>query len=36
MAGYRFLTTWCLEAPIEPVWEAIHDSENWPQWWRGV
>jgi uncharacterized protein YndB with AHSA1/START domain len=33
---YRFLTTWCLEAPIEPVWEAIHDSERWPRWWRGV
>jgi hypothetical protein len=36
MAGYRFLTTWCLEAPIEPVWDAIHDSERWPEWWRGV
>ncbi len=36
MAEYRFLTTWCLEAPIEPVWEAIHDFERWPEWWRGV
>jgi uncharacterized protein YndB with AHSA1/START domain len=36
MAEYRFLTTWCLEAPIDPVWEAIHDSESWPQWWGGV
>jgi hypothetical protein len=36
MAPYRFLTTWCLEAPIEPVWEAIYDSERWPEWWRGV
>ena len=36
MTEYRFLTTWCLEAPIEPVWEAIHDSESWPKWWRGV
>jgi hypothetical protein len=33
---YRLLTTWCLEAPIEPVWEAIYASEDWPQWWRGV
>jgi uncharacterized protein YndB with AHSA1/START domain len=33
---YAFLTTWCLEAPREPVWEAIWDSERWPQWWRGV
>jgi uncharacterized protein YndB with AHSA1/START domain len=36
VSRYRFLTTWCLEAPIEPVWEAIHDSERWPRWWRGV
>jgi uncharacterized protein YndB with AHSA1/START domain len=36
MAEYRFLTTWCLEAPIEPVWDAIYDSERWPEWWRGV
>jgi uncharacterized protein YndB with AHSA1/START domain len=36
LSEYRFLTTWCLEAPIEPVWDAIHDSERWPQWWRGV
>jgi uncharacterized protein YndB with AHSA1/START domain len=34
--AYRFLTTWCLEAPIDRVWEAIHDSERWPQWWKGV
>jgi uncharacterized protein YndB with AHSA1/START domain len=33
---YAFLTTWCLEAEREPVWEAIWDSDNWPQWWRGV
>jgi uncharacterized protein YndB with AHSA1/START domain len=36
MTEHRFLTTWCLEAPIEPVWEAIYDSERWPEWWRGV
>jgi uncharacterized protein YndB with AHSA1/START domain len=36
VSRYRFLTTWCLEASIEPVWEAIHDSARWPQWWRGV
>jgi uncharacterized protein YndB with AHSA1/START domain len=33
---YRFLTTWCLEAPRERVWEAVWESERWPQWWRGV
>ena len=36
MARYRFLTTWCLDAPIGPVFDAIHDSERWPEWWRGV
>lgn len=36
MAGYSFLTTWCVEAPLEDVWEQIHDSESWPQWWKGV
>lgn len=33
---YHFLTTWILEAPRPRVWEAIWDSERWPEWWRGV
>ena len=36
MAEYAFLTTWLLDSPRQPVWEAIHDQERWPQWWRGV
>src|SRR5215813_2295827 len=36
MAEYRFLSAWCLEAPIDPVFEAIHDAQRWPEWWRGV
>jgi hypothetical protein len=36
MAEYAFLTTWLLESPREPVWEAIHAQEKWPSWWRGV
>jgi uncharacterized protein YndB with AHSA1/START domain len=36
MSEYSFLTTWCLEAPRERVWDAIWESEKWPQWWRGV
>ncbi|TMK70075.1 MAG: polyketide cyclase [Actinobacteria bacterium] len=36
MPEYSFLTTWCLEASRERVWDAIWDSERWPEWWRGV
>jgi Polyketide cyclase / dehydrase and lipid transport len=36
MARYEFLSTWCVEAPIEQVWDAIYDAERWPEWWRGV
>jgi uncharacterized protein YndB with AHSA1/START domain len=36
MARYAFLTTWCLDSPIEPVWDALYESERWPEWWRGV
>ena len=36
MAHYEFLTTWCIDAPIERVYETIHDSEAWPEWWKGV
>ncbi|HMJ72204.1 MAG TPA: SRPBCC family protein [Solirubrobacterales bacterium] len=36
MADYAFLTTWLLDSPREPVWEAIYDQERWPEWWRGV
>jgi hypothetical protein len=36
VASYRFLTTWLLDAPRERVFEAIHDQEAWPGWWRGM
>jgi uncharacterized protein YndB with AHSA1/START domain len=36
VAGYSFLTTWLLDSPREPVWEALHDQAAWPSWWRGV
>jgi hypothetical protein len=32
----RFVTTWCLDAPIGRVFEAIDDGGRWPQWWKGV
>jgi hypothetical protein len=36
MASYQFLTTWLIEADRERVWDAIYDSERWPEWWKGV
>jgi Polyketide cyclase / dehydrase and lipid transport len=36
LASYRFLSAWCLDAPIADVYAAIHDAERWPEWWRGV
>ena len=36
MAGIGFVTTWLLECERERAWDAIHDSEAWPLWWRGV
>ena len=30
---YSFLTTWLLDAPVEPVWDAIYDTDAWPSWW---
>jgi hypothetical protein len=36
MAAYSFLTTWCVDAPIERVWDVISASERYPEWWTGV
>ena len=36
VAEYSFLTTWLLESPRKPVWDAVHDQAAWPEWWRGV
>ncbi|TDG07109.1 polyketide cyclase [Paraburkholderia guartelaensis] len=36
MAEFRLTTLWCIEAPVQPVWDAIHDSMNWPRWWKNV
>jgi hypothetical protein len=33
---YRFLTTWLLESPREPVFDLLWDSARWPEWWPGV
>ena len=36
MARFLLVSHWHLDAPIEPVWEALHAVERWPQWWRYV
>lgn len=36
MPTYSFVTTWEVDAPVEPVWEAIAHPREWPGWWKGV
>jgi uncharacterized protein YndB with AHSA1/START domain len=36
MADYEFLTTWCVDAPIDDVFEVLHDPRGYPRWWKGV
>src|SRR5262249_13571896 len=33
---YQLSTIWRLEAPLQAVWTAIHDSSHWPDWWKSV
>ena len=36
LVKYSFVTKWQLKAPIQEVWDAIYNSLEWPQWWKGV
>jgi uncharacterized protein YndB with AHSA1/START domain len=36
VAQYEFLTTWCLDAPIERVFDVLKDPSAFPEWWKGV
>jgi len=36
VAEYRLLTIWRIEAPLEEVYAAIHNSPRWPDWWPGM
>ncbi len=36
MGRYEFLTSWCVDAPIERVFAVLRDSAAYPEWWRGV
>ncbi|MCK0511004.1 SRPBCC family protein [Aromatoleum buckelii] len=33
---YDVTTWWRFDAPVEAVWDAIVDAENWPVWWSGI
>lgn len=36
MARYEFLTTWCVDEPIERMFAVVRDSAAYPEWWKGV
>lgn len=36
MAEYAFLTAWRVAAEREAVFEVLHESERWPEWWDGL
>jgi len=36
VAQYEFLTSWCVDAPIERVFAVLNDSAAFPEWWKGV
>jgi uncharacterized membrane protein len=36
ISQYGFLSTWCLDAPIEDVWGALSDAAGYPAWWGAV
>lgn len=35
MADYNFLSIWKFDAPLEKVYNAIHDADNYHLWWKG-
>ena len=35
-AQFELVSHWHVAAPIERVWEAIKQSEEWPSWWPYV
>lgn len=36
MAHYYFVSEWEFAAPLQTVWSAILNSQDWPKWWPGV
>ena len=36
MSAYSFLTTWCVGAGVQDVWDVISASDRYPEWWKGA
>lgn len=36
MFRYSFVTCWKVKAKMDEVWNAIYDTDHWPEWWKGV
>jgi uncharacterized protein YndB with AHSA1/START domain len=36
MAKYAFLTTWCIDTPIESAFDVLNEPTGYPRWWKGV
>ena len=36
MADYAFVTTWCVDAPVQAVFDVLYDDAAYPEWWEGV
>ena len=32
---YNFLTVWKFDAPLEKIYNSIHDADNYHLWWKG-
>ncbi len=36
MAGFTWVSTWQIDAPLPMVWQAMIHPEDWPLWWPYV
>lgn len=36
MKRYALVTEWHLDAPIDAVWKALYEVDQWPRWWPYV
>jgi len=36
ISHYDFLSTWCLDAPIDDVWRVLSDASGYSGWWDAV